>query len=207
MGFRSLFKGKERPGVSPSEAPPEWQPAQEQPHQFGLYHEASDEDYVNAEAFCQQYPEMPPRLLPSMALDTIAQTGCRAWGLSTPQLDRFRGTISNPATREEKSTIAPVVYVETQEGCKDVCLLSDLPILPGLYESKGKEGVYYEITVRKMEGIIAIGILRFHLCSCISSDLLPGTTCLPYPQWRLPGWNRHVMLFPLADLILIPFSV
>jgi len=182
MGFRSLFKGKERAHEPANDQPPEWQPAQETSHQFGLLNEASDEDYRTAEAFCEQYPETAPRLLPSMALDAIAQTGCRAWGLSPPQTNRFLGTINNPATRQEKSSIAPVVYVETQKECQDVCLLSDLPIIAGLYESKGKEGVYYEIIIRNMEGFIAI-----------------GTTCLPYPQWRLPGWNRSSAALHLDD--------
>lgn len=54
------------------------------------------------------------------------------------------------------------VYVSTDRKCREVCLMSDLPILGGLYDIQGKEGVYYEITINKMDGIIAIGESHSH---------------------------------------------
>ena len=47
--------------------------------------------------------------------------------------------------------------METSLECKDVCLLSDLPIVAGLYDIKGKTGIYYEVQIDRMDGIIAIG--------------------------------------------------
>lgn len=170
MGFlSSLLKGKHREENS---APPEWQAAPGRSYAYGLKDDATEDEYQNAENFCLQYPPDPPRILPSHALETISQKGCGAWGLEYPQSSRFAGEIDNPALRE-KSSLPPVVFVQTGKKCKDTCLLSDLPILFGQYDAQGKEGVYYEITIRKMKGVIAL-----------------GTACRPYPQWRLPGWNR-----------------
>ena len=47
--------------------------------------------------------------------------------------------------------------VVTDKRCKDVCIFSNLPIIAGLYDIKGKQGVYYEVVIRKMGGIIAVG--------------------------------------------------
>ncbi|TFK37681.1 hypothetical protein BDQ12DRAFT_152393 [Crucibulum laeve] len=201
MGLFNALKGKltehtGSPGHSSSHpsssAPPEWAPAPEvsvrpfslhtpskhslttplpPQHQFGKYNEAPEQEYQDAERFCQQYPPNAPRLLPSAAVDAINNVGCRAWGIEIPITPRFQGTIQN--LHDSKKSDDGVVHIQTYAGCKDVCLLSDLPILAGLYDIHGKTGVYFEVAIHKMDGIIAV-----------------GTACRPYPVWRLPGWNR-----------------
>ncbi|KAF7364645.1 Endosome protein [Mycena venus] len=57
----------------------------------------------------------------------------------------------------------------------DACLTSNLPIIAGHYNSATKRGVYFEITIRQMEGNAIIAL---------------GMQCLPYPPNRLPGWHR-----------------
>ena len=52
---------------------------------------------------------------------------------------------------------AGATKVVTDKRCKDVCISGDLPIMVGLYNVEGKQGIYYEVVIRKMEGIIAIG--------------------------------------------------
>ena len=47
--------------------------------------------------------------------------------------------------------------VVTDEECTCVCLFNYLPIITDLYEIEGKRGVYYEVVIGKMDGIIAIG--------------------------------------------------
>jgi len=73
--------------------------------------------------------------------------------------------------------------VRTEKGCQDTCVMSDLPIMAGLYDIHGRRGVYYEIRVNRMDGVVAI-----------------GTACKPYPSWRLPGWNRLSAAWHLDDL-------
>ncbi|KAI0357600.1 hypothetical protein OH77DRAFT_1451126 [Trametes cingulata] len=176
--FKSL-KGKGKatdgtyappPGPPPDlAAPPEWKPAPEASYTDGLYADATEDEYESAERFCAQYPPDPPRLLPSHIVERIDAVGCRAWQLELPRSPRFRALIQNGG--EKRS--AGVVSVVTEPSCQDVCLLSDLPILAGLYDIHGKLGVYYEVKILRMDGIIAI-----------------GSACRPYPTWRFPGWNR-----------------
>lgn len=121
-------------------------------HDYGKWNEAPEEEYAAAENFCREYPVHAPRLLPSNAVDKITAIGCKAWGIEVPISPRFVGTVHN----DVKAGPA-VVTVVTRPECKDICLLSDLPIIAGLYDIQGKVGVYYEIYVRRMNGIIALG--------------------------------------------------
>jgi hypothetical protein len=170
-GLKNKGKGKADPNSSNNSTteglppPPDWTPAPEPTHQFGLHSEASDDSYQSAERFCASVPVDPPRLLSSFMVDHVAQQGCRAWGLDHPGPELapgyFRGKITNLAEyvdyKDKAGGIPSVVRVITEKGCRDTCLLSNLPILAGLYDVQGKEGVYYEVLVRKMEGTVAIG--------------------------------------------------
>lgn len=182
MGFLKSLKGKlaqrhsspDRTYASSSSsyqhsnaAPPEWAPAPEvvvslsltllhiqcyqcflEQHTFGKYNEAPEDEYQAAEDFCEQHPLWAPRLLPSHIVDDITKRGCNAWGLLTPPAPRFVGEIQQgPA----------VLSVRTSEKCKDSCILSNVPIIGGLYDIQGKHGVYFEVCIRKMNGFIAIG--------------------------------------------------
>ncbi|OCH91645.1 hypothetical protein OBBRIDRAFT_792119 [Obba rivulosa] len=156
----------------PSTSPPPWEPAPERSHTFGLQNEATDDEYYEAERFCRENPVAEPRLLPSNIIDAIQEQGCRLWTLERPRSTRFRGSVQDVG---EKSGPA-VVEVRTDAKCTSVCLFSNLPLMAGQYEpARGKSGVYYEISVHRMDngGIIAI-----------------GTACRPYPDWRFPGWQR-----------------
>lgn len=119
-------------------------------HNDGLYNEATDDEYKAAEKFCKRYAVQPPRLLPSHIVDRIAAEGCKAWGIRVPTIRSFVG-------RVEAVDKGSVVKVVTGKNCKSVCLMSELPIMGGLYDTKGKQGVYYEVQVNRMEGIVAIG--------------------------------------------------
>ena len=100
-------------------------------------------------------------LLPSDAVDKINEIGCRAWGIEVPTTPRFVGYVQN-----DSKGGPGVITVQTRPGCKDTCLLSDLPIIAGLYDIQGKTGVYYEIYINRMDGFIALG-KRLHSNSCL----------------------------------------
>jgi hypothetical protein len=102
---------------------------------------------------CNRYPVEPPKLLPSDMVERLAQEGCRPWGMTLPSSPRFKGRVQSGIDKGG----AGVTKVFTDGKCQDVCILSDLPIIAGLYDTKGKQGVYYEVVIRKMRGIIAIG--------------------------------------------------
>lgn len=135
--------------------PPPWRPAPEQSHDYGLCNEATEREYQDAVEFCSRNPPDLPKLLPSKVIERIGVEGCKAWGLEWPPSPRFAGSIQNGSERDRPG----VVSVTTHEKCQDVCILSDLPLLAGLYDTCGKEGVYYEVLIKKMKGIIAIGNL------------------------------------------------
>lgn len=152
--FRRIFAHDEEQTVNQdSDAPPEWAPAVERSRTFGLYNEAPEEEYKAAEEFCRNNPPWAPRFLPSAVVEHIQEEGCKAWELETPQLRRFKGKVVNGSSRKQK-----VCEVWTEKDCGDSCIMSNLPIMGGLYDVHGKEGVYFEVTIKKMDGIIAIGI-------------------------------------------------
>ena len=146
-------------------------------------------EYEAAEQFCARYPPHPPILVPSALVDRIQRLGCSAWGLELPQLDydskpRFFGSIHNVhpqddlaeshgTTSEKQLGIRNVIQVRTTEACKDVSLLSNLPILAGLYDIKGKEGVYFEVKIINMQGFIAIGSFPYGLSLTSNAQRCP----------------------------------
>ncbi|KAI0667682.1 hypothetical protein C8Q78DRAFT_1071753 [Trametes maxima] len=149
--------------------PPGWKPAPEASHALGLYGDTPEDEYEAAEQFCIDHPLKPPRLLPSNVVERIDAAGGRVWRLEDPYSQRFRGRIYNGT---DKGSMG-VVRVVTAKDCEPVSLLSDLPILAGLYDTQGKLGVYYEVKILRMDGVVAV-----------------GSACRPYPNWRFPGWNR-----------------
>jgi hypothetical protein len=144
---------------SQSAAPPEWAPAEEESRPLGVLSDAPEEEYEAAEQFCLIHPPNRPALLASYDVEKIQREGCKAWSVSYPGVagQRFKGSIRDITSGKEGGP--KVVEIESYPGCGDVCLMSNFPIMAGLYETQGKEGVYFEVTVVQMEGVVAIGVL------------------------------------------------
>ncbi|KAF9648015.1 hypothetical protein BDM02DRAFT_3144903 [Thelephora ganbajun] len=159
-------------------SPPQWTPSTDQSHEHGKYENAPFDEYEEAERFCTRHPVEQAKLLPSDMVERLSQEGCKPWGMRLPFPPRFKGSIESGVDKGG----AGMTKVVTDKKCKSVCIFSDLPIMAGLYDTRGKQGVYYEVIIRKMGGIIAI-----------------GTACLPYPDWRFPGWNRLSVGLHLDD--------
>ena len=146
-------KGKGNQSHHPNAPPPQWTPAAEQSHTHGKYHEATDNEYKEAQLFCARVPVERPKLLSSDMVERLSQEGCKPWEMVLPSSPRFRGCVESGIDKGG----AGVTKVVTDQKCEDVCLFSNLPIMAGLYDTKGKQGVYYEVVVREMVGFIAIG--------------------------------------------------
>jgi len=146
-------KGKAKESRYSDALPPQWTPAAEQSHTYGKYEDAAFDEYEEAERYCARYPVEKPKLLPSVMAERLSQEGCKPWGMSLPSSRRFKGRVESGTDKGG----AGVTKVVTDRKCKDVCIFSDLPIMAGLYDTRGKQGIYYEVVIRKMEGIIAIG--------------------------------------------------
>jgi len=136
-----------------STAPPQWTPAAEQSHAWGKYNEASVDECQQAQLFCARVPVERPRLLSSDMVERLSQEGCRPWEMIPPSSSRFKGYVVSGIDKGG----AGVTKVVTDKKCEDVCIFSNLPIMAGLYDTKGKQGIYYEVVVREMAGFIAIG--------------------------------------------------
>ena len=126
-------------------------------HTLGLHSDAPEEEYEAAKVFCQQNPPFPVRLLPSDAVERIRERGCGAWRLELPPGDPARTQGVRLHSGGEAGPKTGVIAVESAADCRDVCVLSDLPLLAGLYDTRGKRGVYFEIKVLRMDGVIAVG--------------------------------------------------
>jgi hypothetical protein len=88
-----------------------------------------------------------------------------------PPPPRFIGSVNSPT--------AGRLSITTGRGCSDTCLISALPLYAAGYHhptnTGRKKSVYYEITVENMPVDTAVAI---------------GYVAIPYPGFRLPGWNR-----------------
>lgn len=139
---RTFFKSSK-----PATPPPQWTPAPERRHTLGRYNEATEEDCTDAEAFCQENPVDPAKPLPSAVVERIQKQGCRAWTLEAPVTSRFVGKVED----------GDVIKLSTGKNCEDVCVMSNLPIVGGLYDTRRKKGVYYEVQVNQMHDVVAVG--------------------------------------------------
>ena len=151
-----IFRVLSRRRPSEERGPPRWKPSSERSHKLGLLNEASDYDYERAKAFCKSHRPNPPKLLPSNVIDSIRLLGCAAWGLEYPTNSRFAGQIER-SDQTKSGSGGGTWKVRTEKGCQDTCIMSDLPVMAGLYDIHGRRGVYYEIRVNRMDGVVAIG--------------------------------------------------
>ncbi|KAG9316011.1 hypothetical protein JVU11DRAFT_3672 [Chiua virens] len=189
--------------------PPAWTSAPELSRVYGRFNEASEEDCDRGDAFCAQNAIEHSRLLPSSDIDGITEQGCNAWSLEFHITDptfrqrrTFDGTIRNQSKTYDGTGI--ITKVETTKECNDCYLISNLPFVGGLYyrPQAHDRGVYFELTIQKMRGVIAIGLITT-LCgvpSCLIKLSMIGTVSRPYPHFRLPGWHRSSAALHLDDM-------
>lgn len=147
-----------------ADAPPAWTPTVGESLQDGLLSDAPEAEFEDAEKFCRAHPAQPPTLLASTDVEAIKQEGCSAWEIAQPSRElthpshgsRFQGQVE---VLHSQLAVTKVTRVITTKNCGDVCLMSNWPIIAGLYDIGDKTGVYYEVTVVKMKGTIAVGKL------------------------------------------------
>ncbi|KAI5781494.1 hypothetical protein EDC01DRAFT_619483 [Geopyxis carbonaria] len=117
--------------------------------------------------FTDANPLSLPLHLPSHAL-SILQAGTISLAPPPP---RFTGLITSPHPG--------IAALATAPGCPDTTLLSGLPLYAAGYHHPLNTGVthraYFELSVQSMPANSALAI---------------GFSAVPYPPFRLPGWNR-----------------
>lgn len=144
---------------------PDWTASGSQSYANGLYSDAPENEYEDAEAFCAAQPLESPRLLSAQTVQSIKERGEKCWGLEIPRLSRFRGRITNDrgegGSNDLSGLESGLSTVRTSVDCGDTCLFSTIPIIGGLYQHPpGQLGVYYEIKVYHMASVVAIGNCR-----------------------------------------------
>ena len=136
--------------------PPTWAPATEEARQWGLVNEASEEEFEAARRFCARNPPESPRYVASNEVDRIRSEGYKAWGLVLSKQPRFSGTVKDVYSTTRRGP--KLIEVFSAADCADTCILSNLPIMGGMYDISGKSGVYFEVTILQMDGVIAVGM-------------------------------------------------
>lgn len=198
---RLLGKGKGRESrPSDDVPPPQWTAAPEQSYESGKYSDATTERYESGERFfvVQSRLDPPPRFL---KLDTAAPMSSKHWRMEFPKSPSAKGRVGSIFVTRNPTGMTKIV---TKKKCEDTCIFSNLPIMAGLYDIVGQKGVYYEVVIKEMIGVIAIGNpdslpLRKLTTSSLLTRLTIGSACLPYPNWRFPGWHQLSVGFHLDD--------
>lgn len=131
---------------------------------------ATEEEAEAGEAWCEQYPLLPPQPLPSPALQAQA-----AHEISLLQPQGFRGVLTSPARG--------IWEGRTDATAMDSCIIGYPPMYAAATQSPLVTGrafkMYYEVHVRaegsRRDGEVGLAV---------------GFTALPYPNFRMPGWHR-----------------
>ena len=178
--------------------------------------DAPEDEFERAEEFCVDNPPNAPRFLTSADVDRIRELGANAWSMKhlppicDADIGRFKGYIKDVHSSGSAKGGPKVVEVVTEEGCGDSCVVSNYPLAAGMYDIRGKEGVYYEVTIEEMLGVVAVGELP-----CISrgiggltlvlfSDFVrrPRVSTIPFfpvprmePPKRRSSSRRHAKVF------------
>ncbi|KAI9805845.1 MAG: hypothetical protein M1825_000459 [Sarcosagium campestre] len=129
---------------------------------------APEESARRATEWCNYYPLFRPRML---SPDEVSKINLGTLQPVVPA--EFVGS----ASIHHKSAWK----VKTKPKTQDACLTSDLPLYSALYDSPRNTGqpktIYYEVE------ILSLGRPE-------DTSLAIGFCALPYPSWRLPGWER-----------------
>ncbi|MCJ1445662.1 MAG: hypothetical protein MMC23_006167 [Stictis urceolatum] len=132
---------------------------------------AEESEAIRAHQWCSRYPLIQPHA------PTEAQIAAVKQGLISLQKPReYTGKLSEIS--------AGVYRCSTKVGSKEACLLSSLPLYFALADSPFRtelaKVVYFEAK------IIALG----RSLGGEESSLALGFCAVPYPTWRMPGWER-----------------
>ncbi|KAL8651286.1 MAG: hypothetical protein Q9226_004770 [Calogaya cf. arnoldii] len=132
---------------------------------------ASLSDADRAHDWCRTYPLLRPHQPAAVHHDSV-----RNGNIELIKPREFQGTVSNPGLGCWKGS--------TISGGRDACLLGSLPCYFALADSPlitgMKKTIYFEVKV------LSYGGGR----DGDASSLALGFCALPYPTWRMPGWER-----------------
>ncbi|KAL8682952.1 MAG: hypothetical protein Q9186_001031 [Xanthomendoza sp. 1 TL-2023] len=142
-----------------------------------LGHEASPAGNANlsdadrAHEWCRTYPLLRPYQPAAVHLDAV-----KSENIELVQPREYQGSLAKTGLGSWKGS--------TISGGRDACLLSSLPCYFAVPDSplitEKKKTIYFEVKV------LSYGVGR----GGDASSLAIGWCALPYPTWRMPGWER-----------------
>lgn len=132
---------------------------------------ASLSDADRAHEWCRRYPLIRPHLPAPVQYNSV-----RSGDMSLVKPREYQGNLY----AQSKGSWAGF----TTSGGRDVCLLSALPCYFAVLDSPrvtgAKKTIYFEVTIKSYG----------HGRGGDASSLALGYCAVPYPTWRMPGWER-----------------
>ena len=126
---------------------------------------------LRAHRWCEQYQLIAPHMPTAAHIESVRRGDV---DLIKPQ--EFRGRLSK--------SLSEAWLGSTPPGSKDSCLLTSLPLYFALqdspFDTEATKTIYFEVK------IISFGRGR----GADESSLALGFCAVPYPTWRMPGWER-----------------
>ncbi|KAL6713841.1 hypothetical protein ACLMJK_008335 [Lecanora helva] len=126
-------------------------------------------DADQAHEWCRLHPMMAPHQPTNAQYQAVARGDVRL-----SKAVEYKGDLLMPDTGLWKGS--------TPSGSKDACLLSSLPLYFAVVDAPtvATKTIYYEVKIR------SLGRGR----GADESSIALGYCALPYPTWRMPGWER-----------------
>ena len=132
---------------------------------------AEESEAIRAHQFCDRYPLIEPH---QPTPDQVVSVQAGRVELQRPR--EYAGTLSSPAPGYWKGA--------TRSGAKDSALLSAMPLyfenVHSPYRTGRPKTIYFEVKV------LSFG----HRSGSDENALAIGFCAVPYPTWRMPGWER-----------------
>lgn len=140
-------------------------------HETSPANNADPEDADRAHDWCRHHPLVQPHQ-PTLA----QQLGVNNGDVGVLKPTEYRGDLSIPSIGTWKGS--------TRLGSHDSCLITASPLyfasLDSPWKTKLKKIIYFEIYVKSLGRSKNIN----------DSSIAIGFCAMPYPTWRLPGWER-----------------
>lgn len=123
---------------------------------------ATEEEAIAGEEWCEQYPFTQP-----MVLDDVSRGALHFHNIRLMEPMGFNGTLTWLGQGHWGA--------QTKKNSPDRCLISYPPLYSVTEHSSQPRTIYYEVKVLKSSPTVYVGM---------------GFTALPYPSFRMPGWHR-----------------
>ncbi|MCJ1309642.1 hypothetical protein MMC25_003302 [Agyrium rufum] len=140
-------------------------------HETSPTNNAAYSDAIRAHQWCHRNPLVAPHLPATSHLESV-----RVGDIQLIRPREYDGDLQRKATGYWRGSSTP--------RTRDCCLLSNLPLYFAMADSPFRteraKRIYFEVTLHSLN----------HRRGAEEPILSLGFCALPYPSWRMPGWER-----------------